>query len=438
MRGLSRGRFLIYNLIMKTRLMIVCACAIGFALHSQAFSRDDHDDEPVHVKRVDPPAAMGAMAPRLAGVDGAAAWLTWLEPAADATAEKGKAGKRAWRLRFSRFDGESWSQPRTIAQREDFFANWADVPSLMPAADGSLIAHWLQKSGDSAYAYDIVLARSADAGETWKTLGKLHDDNTPTEHGFVSLMRDGEGVRAFWLDGREMKSDGHGADDHGHGGGNMTLRTAIIMGETIGRGEMVDVRVCECCNTAAAAPASGPLIVYRDRSEQDTRDIAIVRRANGKWIDPKIVHADDWQISACPVNGPAIAAHGDRVAVAWFTAAGQHPRVRLSFSQDSGATFAAPIDLDDQEPLGRVALAMDESGTAIVCWLAAGQAHAALRVLRVQPNGTQDKPLTIAHTSAARASGFPSIALTNKRLLVVWTDAAGPSRLAAALVPLDQ
>ena len=43
------------------------------------------------------------------------------------------------------------------------------------------------------------------------------------------------------------------------------------------------------------------------------------RYVNGKWLAPQSVFNDNWKIAACPVNGPALAAHGRNVAMTWFT-----------------------------------------------------------------------------------------------------------------------
>ena len=39
------------------------------------------------------------------------------------------------------------------------------------------------------------------------------------------------------------------------------------------------------------------------------------------------------------MNGPAVAAHGADIVVAWYTAAESVPRVRLVRSSDGGASF---------------------------------------------------------------------------------------------------
>ena len=53
--------------------------------------------------------------------------------------------------------------------------------------------------------------------------------------------------------------------------------------------------------------ADGPVVVYRDRSEQEIRDISIVRLHDGKWSQPSSVFEDNWKINGCPVNGLSFA-----------------------------------------------------------------------------------------------------------------------------------
>lgn len=385
----------------------------------------------------DPPAIPGAMAPSLTPApDGLL--LTWLEPAPVKAGSGPEA--RAHALRVSRFslhgdngDGR-WSSPVTIAAGDDFFANWADFPAVAVAPDGSLTAHWLAKIGSGDYAYGIFLARSTDGGATWKPAGLLHSDRLPTEHGFVSWIPEGQGLRAVWLDGREMLKEGP-----------MTLRTGLA-GKPESE-ELLDGRVCECCQTDVALAADGPIVAYRDRSDQEVRDMYVVRKTASGWSQPAPVHRDEWQIPGCPVNGPAIAAAGKRVAVAWFTAGSTtepRPRVQLAFSEDGGKSFGQPVLIDGEKPPGRVDLQLDPKGDAIVSWLGrpdGGQGEsAAVRLRRVSPRGKVGPPVTVAATSAARSSGFPRTALVGDRLWLAWVenapDQGGASRVRAGSLPL--
>ncbi|MEQ9322178.1 MAG: sialidase family protein, partial [Polyangiaceae bacterium] len=166
-----------------------------------------------------PPVGPGAMAPRLRAL-GSELLLTWIEPVASSNAQ-GRAKRH--RVRFSRLAEATWTPATTISEGAEIVANWADAPSAMRGGDGALVASWAEKSGDKAYAYDVVLGRSVDGGASWKRLGLAHDDGTASEHGFVSLVPEANGVRAFWLDGRLTASK----DAGGHAG-SMTLRTGLV------------------------------------------------------------------------------------------------------------------------------------------------------------------------------------------------------------------
>ena len=369
-------------------------------------------------RRIDPPAAPGSLAPNLA-LAGGAPLLSWLEPL---------EGNRH-RLLVSRLEGGSWSAPAVVAEGGGFFANWADLPAVGESGDGSLVAHWLAKTGEDTYAYSIFLARSVDGGAIWTPLGRLDDDDTETEHGFVSYVPEGDGLRAFWLDGREMA-----------GGGDMGLRTALIDGEAVGASELLDDRTCECCSTDAALGSAGPLVVYRDRSGDEVRDVSVVRGGAAGWTAPTAVAADGWNIAGCPVNGPAVAADGESAAVAWYTAAGEAPRVQLALSADGGRAFGPAVPIDVDGPAGRVDVVLDGAGGAVVSWLGVERDVGSVRLRRVSPGGSMGEPLEVAVTGASRASGFPRLALSGDTLYLAWVDTTpeGGQLLRARAMTLDQ
>jgi hypothetical protein len=141
--------------------------------------------------------------------------------------------------------------------------------------------------------------------------------------------------------------------------------------------------------------------------------------------------ADEWHINGCPVNGPQVAARGDSVVVAWFTAATQTPQVFAAFSADGAATFGPPVRIHEGRPAGRVDVVWWGSA-ALVSWMEESPTQGTVRVRRVRPDGTAEPPVTVALTSAARASGFPRLAVAGDAALVAWTEPgdAGGVRLA--------
>lgn len=377
--------------------------------------------EPVAVAM---PAAAGSGEPFLAAAPGGELLLSWIEATSDSTHA----------LRFARHAGAAWSAPVTVAEGRDWFVNWADFPSIVQLPDGSLAAHYLQRSGPGTYAYDVWLTRSVDGGTTWSSPLRPHRDGTRTEHGFVSLFPHGDGLGAVWLDGRAY--EGAETSSGGHGG-EMSLRFTTLSP----RGEpapetALDMRTCDCCQTAVAVTDAGPVVFYRDRSPEEVRDISVVRLEAGGWTAPTPVHQDGWRIDACPVNGPAAAARGSALAVAWFTAAQDTPRVLVAFSNDAGATFSAPVRIDDGAPVGRVGLVLDEDGTAFVSWLENTAAGADIRVRPVTSTGRAGEAAVAASTSAARASGFPRLALRDDHLWLAWTEPGEARRVQLARLPV--
>ncbi|HEX9500810.1 MAG TPA: hypothetical protein VGA10_04080, partial [Thermoanaerobaculia bacterium] len=146
------------------------------------------------VREIPSPAGPGAGEPFLSVDNKGCLLMSWLEPVA--------LGSTA--VRFARFDGK-WSQPQTIVASQNFFINWADFPSIVGDAKGNLIAHWLQKSSSSTYAYDVRYAVSRDEGRTWNRSMLLNRDSRKVEHGFASFVpRPEGGFAAVWLDGRQM------------------------------------------------------------------------------------------------------------------------------------------------------------------------------------------------------------------------------------------
>lgn len=213
----------------------------------------------------------------------------------------------------------------------------------------------------------------------------------------------------------------------------MTLRYATLAPDGSRSGETVlDERTCDCCPTAAVGTPSGLVVAYRDRSADEIRDIAVVRHVDGAWTEPTIPHADGWRIEGCPVNGPALAASGGRVALAWF-AGGDATRVWLTVSDDAGATWGDRIRIDGGAPIGRVGVTLLADGSAAVSWLESVDEAAELRVRRVGPDGAVRPAVTVTTVDASRASGIPHVVGLGDRALLAWTD-PGAATVRSALV----
>ena len=348
---------------------------------------------------------------------------TWFEP---------RAGELK-ALRIAERRNGAWTTPVTVAERPGFFVNWADFPSVTETSDGRWVVHWLEKTATKSYAYHVYLSMSADRGASWSAPVTPHSDRSPPEHGFVAMLPAADGgVDLIWLDGRQT------ADTARHGGhGPMALaggslsRTGKPLPDAI-----LDARVCDCCQTALARTADGLIAVYRDRSDDEVRDIASVRRINGRWTAPVRVAPDGWTYKACPVNGPAVAANGRQVAVAWFTSADGVSRVKLARSADAGASFAAPIQVDDGTPLGRTDIELLPDGSALVTWLEIVGEQAEWRIKRIARDGAVRGRWTVGTAPKTRVAGFARTAMAGGDLFVAWTAAGASGGVRIERLPL--
>ena len=370
------------------------------------------------------PTGAGAAEPNLFTARDGRVLMSWLEPS--------DSGAHALRLAVLSPDG-SWSAPVDVVRRSDLFVNWADFPSVIALEDGRFLAHWLQRNGAGKYAYEVRMAESRDQGATWSASVTPHRAGVEAEHGFVSILPDSaSGAVVFFLDGGANilagASAAAGAEGHEEHGVPMSISTnSWDAAMTEATKAVLDTRVCDCCQTASAMTGRGPVVIYRDRTEGEIRDISIVRRVNGAWTAPATVHADNWELNACPVNGPAIVASGDEVAVAWFTGARDTAKVQVVLSHDGGATFGPPVRIDEGSPAGRVALQW-LNGDAYVSWLERGTGDSAyVKVRSVTREGVAGEALTVTASSGARSSGFPRMTRLNDGLMFAYTLPGAPS-----------
>lgn len=323
-------------------------------------------------------------------------------------------------LKYARLEGSTWTKPELIASGNDWFVNWADYPMIAVDKEGNMTAHYLAKSSSGTYSYDVNVLYKPSGGE-WSSPLIPHNDGTPTEHGFVTMLPQNDGTfRLAWLDGRNTGGGEHGAEE-GHGGrGAMTIRTAVLdMEGNLTEEAELDNRVCDCCQTTGAITAKGPMFAYRDRSEGEIRDIAYVSYSNSTWTAPQKINDDNWNIAGCPVNGPRMSVLGNTVATAWFTAGEGQPKVKIAFSNlDS---FGNPFLIDESSPLGRVDVILLDDKTAMVSWLD-NEGTPAIKYRVVKSDGTMTAPQTVSATSEARNSGFPQMTKAGDQVYFAWTN----------------
>ena len=357
-------------------------------------------------------------------------WLTWLEL---------KFGGEA-ALKFSTFDAATgrWRAARTITRGANLYSGASDFPLLTAGDDGRATALWYVKNPDSAATaqlhhgagYRAVVSSTVDGGNTWGAPAPVSGESDMNEFCALATLADGR-VLATWLDGRAKKSGGHDQQ---------------LFARVIGSAEAdtrIEARVCDCCHTSLTAfPDGTALLAFRGRSADEVRDVRVTRFRGSRWDEPRTLNSDDWRINGCPVNGPQLASAGGRVAVAWFTAADNDPRVLASFSSDAGGRFLLPLRLSEAKPLGRVATALLRDGAMLITFV---DNEGGLWLRRVTPEFAAADALELTTGSSSRIKGFPRVALARDydggnspaQLVVAYTLENGPG-LRTTLVTIPE
>jgi hypothetical protein len=337
--------------------------------------------------------------------------LSWLEHR-EATAT----------LKFAERTSGSWAPAHTVSSSDNWFISGADVPIVMRMTDGTLVATAYPATDPLIEAYDLRLTYSRDDGKTWARPVAPHTDGTKTQHGFATLFEmPRRSLGVVWLDGRDQELNKTDPE-----GGAMALYFASFdSGWKQTAEEVVNARVCECCQTTAAMTDEGPVVAFRDRSPREVRDINVTRIEQGKWTPPRPLHVDGWQIDGCPVNGPALAARGHAVAAAWFAATEQEGHAFAAFSTDAGRSWGDPIRLDDAVALGHVDIELLDDGSAVASWVEFVNKRAQLRIRRVMSSGARSAPRVVAGTGDGYVAGYPRLTRQAGDLILAWTESAG-------------
>ncbi|MFY0684402.1 MAG: exo-alpha-sialidase [Balneola sp.] len=371
-------------------------------------------DQTYNVQEFQSPSGENASLPRLFTDNAGIVYMSWVESIDDTS-----------KLYYSTLVQDNWSSPKMISESDNWFVNWADYPSVIGKDGKVLAAHWLNKSSGGTYAYNVEMASSKD---NWNNPIVPHSDNTPTEHGFVSMAPVSDSTFiGIWLDGRNTAGSGH----DGHSGSSnlstaMTLRSAMLdLDLNILEESEIDNSVCDCCGTSITEIEGGFIAAYRNRTEDEIRDIYVSKFKDGSWSNPTPVHNDNWNIAGCPVNGPSIKSNGKTVITAWFTGANGVQNVKFAISNDEGDTFEEPIIVDNGNPLGRVDIEFLEDETFLVSWLERNmedRSKAQFLANHFSSDGELLNEYQLTEMSSSRSSGFPQISSYNGKIIAAWTD----------------
>jgi len=264
-------------------------------------------------------------------------------------------------LRMSHDGGEHWMSSTTLNTPGSIVTTSAENAPQLVAHGMYAFALWQQKN--NAEETQLVEARSSGMGATPPVTTQVTDKPATDKSysGFATLAVAPNGdVYAAWLDGRDNTATSTGTF-------NVYLARSTDRGATFHHNIKVATLACPCCRPSVAVAADGKVYVaYRHVYADNERDIAVATSTDrGQHFGPPVRIANDrWKLFGCPESGPVAAAQGNKLIVAWYTATGNRPGIRLTSSSDGGQTFSKELSVSKGiEGANHPFLSMADDGT---------------------------------------------------------------------------
>jgi hypothetical protein len=404
--GLSRvGRFMLRGKIFA---------AVAFALwQTAAYAQMDHQ----HASE----AACDETALRCAskvtpafGPDGTL-WLAWMAGGQISVAS-------------SKDDGKSFSAPVQVT-KEHLNLDWGPDarPKIVVDRYGG-IALAFSIFRDKAFNGQVLYTRSKDGGQSFAELRPITTNNESQRFEALALDVDGS-VFAAWLDKRNrVPAQESGRNYEGAG---LFFASSNDGGATYSEARLAHDNTCECCRLGLAFAGPGrPVIVFRNIFGGGVRDHAIITFPDS--VTPGEIHRvskDDWQISACPHQGPSLSiSAAGTYHVTWYTNGGVRKGLFYARSQDGGRTFSNPLPIGrpDRSP-SRPYVIAGPHGTVMV-WKEFDGETTTLNLTTSHDDGlTWSKATAVASTTDS--SDHPLLVSDGQRIFLSWMTKADGYRI---------
>jgi hypothetical protein len=225
-------------------------------------------------------------------------------------------------LRHSDDFGKTLSTPVAVNQvPEKIYDEGENRPKIALGPQGQIYISWSEPLAKPYTGY-VRFARSTDGGKHFSTPITVNHDLAPITHRFDALAVAGNGdVVIAWIDGRgEVAAKAAGKPYLGKA---LWYSLSSNGGKTFVPERKLMDHSCECCRIALAREPDGAIATFfRGVFGDNIRDHAFaLLRTGGTFDSPRRVTFSNWQVAACPHQGPGlvIGADGVRHGV-WYEA----------------------------------------------------------------------------------------------------------------------
>jgi len=313
--------------------------------------------------------------------------------------------------------GQSFSSPVQVTT-EKLNLDWGPDarPKIVLDREGRMtLAFSIFK--DKAFNGQVLISHSNDGNSFAEPVPIT--PNTESQR-FEAIALDADGtVFATWLDKRNRVQVQQ--SDQKYIGAGLFFAVSKDAGASYSDARMIKDNTCECCRVGLAFDGPGrPVVVFRNIFEDSMRDHAIV--AFSDLDTPGEVHRvsqDDWQIAACPHQGPSLSISNGVYHLVWSTNGRVRKGLFYASSRDGGRTFSEPLPIGqtDRGPSRPFVLAGPQ-GIAMV-WKEFDGDKTVVNLMVSHDDGQNwSTPRTIASTTDA--SDHPLLISDGRRTYLSW------------------
>ncbi|MDE2469158.1 MAG: exo-alpha-sialidase [Bradyrhizobium sp.] len=272
---------------------------------------------------------------------------------------------------------------------------------------------------DKAFNGEVFYSQSNDGGKTFAVPRPITDNTESQRFEALGFSSDGT-LFAAWLDKRNrvpVRQTGKKYD-----GAALFFATSKDEGASYSRAEMAADNTCECCRLALAFDPSGHAVVaFRNLFEGGIRDHAIVTfNDQGAPGEVHRISEDDWQISACPHQGPSLSIGPDGTYhVVWYTNGRVRKGLFYAQSRDGGKTFSQPMPIGQLGKSPSRPYVISASHATAVVWKEFDGEKTSVNLITSADNGkTWSQPRVIAVT--ADPSDHPLLVSNGHQTYLSW------------------
>jgi hypothetical protein len=252
------------------------------------------------------------------------------------------ADGRVW-VAHSNDLGKTHSPAVAVNARSVALDSGADArPSIVVDRQGRIVVAY-SIFRDDKYDGEVFVSRSTDHGAHFSRPHIITDIQASQRFAVLALDRSGR-IFAAWLDKREVAAAK--AAGKNYPGAALAFAWSGNGGASFGASRIAHSDTCTCCRISVDFVAPGrPVVAFRNIFGTDTRDHAVMT-----WDSPSRpgplhrVSIDDWQIDACPEQGPDLAISTNATYhVVYFTQGKNRQGIFYARSTDGGRSFSTPM-----------------------------------------------------------------------------------------------